>query len=880
MAEILLTSAVLICAVVLIRGVFKRRISRRFQYALWSLVALRLLIPFSLFASHISVMNAVPEEGLDTGRVIWYAGARTEYMPDLAVSEPEKAAGDGEAELEYRQNLQIWQSEMDKAAVEAGGRPITLKDVLTAIWIGGSGICLLCLVMSNAMFAARLKRSSSYAGLDFKGVEVYVTEGLVSPCLFGLLSPRIYVTPYCLEDENRLRHVLTHEYVHKRHLDHVWAIIRGICLVIYWFDPFVWLAAVLSRRDSELACDESVIEMLGESDRIDYGRTLVDMMAIRRRPSDLLCAATTMTSGKRGAVERIKLIAKKQRVVAWAIVAALLIAIAAVGCTFTGRGESSEEEFSLEDIAFDDISSATASCEIEGENSKSKITHELSREEIDTIIELLESLREDVSKADKLLGRPEVTVELTGESGVFLMITYSSSPDTVSVTFAPFNGENGLVNIGDTCFTSSELADKIRSLISSEDQDTLLSAVQAAVLDDFGTGWWAPYDIDRGDLELAGFTVIYQQVTDQGIELYGDALYRSYGLADMEDVGQERYALLEDFATDCVVTIDPETLECVEFWLPGDGANHDMDISRRFSEDLAMEFILETDHGGNIEAMREECDIRCSQYFEGAEPLSLQDRLRDLEGDDIKYMSWSSFADLTDEQEMAELLAKAAEYPVDPDEEIESIWHMDVYLDDIGEGTYSTDRMHIGLSAGTQEDLVVISYSNGADRQSMVSTYKPLYDLVRRSNDLVETVDQELLPIFSQQIDIRLDNTLAELQASQNWDGVTGLELVTLTEEAVYDDGLDGVFEGSVYVANFQYAIETSKPESVPFAGGMALDSQMRVIGYDLYTYAVAAVSDGQVVYTGFLAYDAFYGEDHDTAGRQAVISLLEREML
>ncbi len=156
--------------------------------------------------------------------------------------------------------------------------------------------------------APKAGRAGGAAGLP---PAVYRAEGLPSPCLYGVLRPAVYLTPESFESEARLRHILAHELTHRRHLDHIWPMVRGACLLIHWFNPLVWLAAALSKRDCELACDEGTHLRLGEDSRVEYGRTLVGMMAAPR-PMDLFCCATTMTGGKRGIKERIALIAKSR----------------------------------------------------------------------------------------------------------------------------------------------------------------------------------------------------------------------------------------------------------------------------------------------------------------------------------------------------------------------------------------------------------------------------------------------------------------------------------------------------------------------------------------------------------------------------------------
>ena len=58
MTEIILTSSVLILLTAILRRVLQGRIAPSVQYALWLLVAARLLIPGTLFTSPVSVVGA------------------------------------------------------------------------------------------------------------------------------------------------------------------------------------------------------------------------------------------------------------------------------------------------------------------------------------------------------------------------------------------------------------------------------------------------------------------------------------------------------------------------------------------------------------------------------------------------------------------------------------------------------------------------------------------------------------------------------------------------------------------------------------------------------------------------------------------------------
>ncbi|NLT15790.1 MAG: M56 family metallopeptidase [Clostridiales bacterium] len=330
MTELIITSSVLILVVIVLRHFLKGKISLRLQYALWALVLLRLLVPVALFESPFSVMNAVL--AAKSAREVSVASAPT---PTLS-----SAYGDMGAE---------------NAAVQGGvGQNVT--DSVTnvthhvfhwgllaqRVWYIGIGIVGMTLLLSNLSFGRKLRKTRKAYQADDCKLPVYTVDALPSPCLFGLFHPSIYITSEVAGDETKLRHVLAHELTHYRHGDHIWAALRGLCLAVHWYNPLVWLAAALSRRDSELACDEGTIKRIGEGSRMEYGRTLIGLTCEKRKAMDLLCCATTMTDGKNGIKERIALIAQKPKLLIPAVIAVMLVAVVAVGCTFTGAKNDAE----------------------------------------------------------------------------------------------------------------------------------------------------------------------------------------------------------------------------------------------------------------------------------------------------------------------------------------------------------------------------------------------------------------------------------------------------------------------------------------------------------------------------------------------------------
>lgn len=344
MLEWIASSCALILAVLLLRRLLRGRIGPGLQYALWLLVLVRLLLPVSFGAARVSVQNLVRDaDERAASQVVTYVN---QTAPDPVPSEPAPAQS-ATAQPQHTQSAAAPQPQPEAQLTETA-RPVMLSDILRCAWYAGMSAMALWLIATNLAFRARLAKRARRIEYPGCKLPLYITEAVETPCLFGVLRPAIYITPEAASEPETLAHSVEHELTHYRHGDHIWALLRCLCLVLHWYDPLVWLAAALSRRDAELACDEATIRRLGEAERAAYGRTLIRISCERR--ATLLRTATTMNCGKRGLRERIALIAKRPKTAAYALVILILAAIAVTGCTFTGAqaGEPDLEGFIAE----------------------------------------------------------------------------------------------------------------------------------------------------------------------------------------------------------------------------------------------------------------------------------------------------------------------------------------------------------------------------------------------------------------------------------------------------------------------------------------------------------------------------------------------------
>lgn len=246
-----------IVAVLLFRGGIRQR-NNCLMCALWGLVAIRLLIPFAIpvpnlklpdTISHILAEEREPEGG--EGRMQSETRKQTVDNPNPSHSNESRGENPAFSVSEKYDNA----DEKNKKEFR-----FSLKSVLAGIWAAG--------VLGMALY-----HLFSYIHLKTK-MKVRVPDGGIVRCdgiqeafVLGMFRPIIYV-PSDIPEECMV-HVVTHEKVHIRHMDHIGRIIYTVALSIHWFNPLVWVALFISDRDSEMFCDDVVTkQMNGDEKRL------------------------------------------------------------------------------------------------------------------------------------------------------------------------------------------------------------------------------------------------------------------------------------------------------------------------------------------------------------------------------------------------------------------------------------------------------------------------------------------------------------------------------------------------------------------------------------------------------------------------------------
>ena len=347
----IMTSSFVIAFVLLIGVIFENKISAYLKYALWILVVIKLLLPFPGFESRFHILNFVEfcAESV-SDRLENMADEKLSYEESVApdnsiINEVNHTAannleGDFYAETIGNQELQ---TENESIIENKTNNIMVISVVVKVVYFIGVIVCFFAVFLSNLRFYKAFKRKRKYVDIYQEKIRIYKIEEYYGACLYGGFSPVIIVgnnTNLSMEQQDM---ILLHEYIHYVHGDHIWSMVRNLCVALYWYNPLVWLAASISRKDSELACDEGTIRRIKETKRITYGQTLLEVVAKSSKKNNIMSAVflNSTTRGKEEMKRRISVIAKGRKNSSVALALVIILSVGCIGCTI---GEPIHEE--------------------------------------------------------------------------------------------------------------------------------------------------------------------------------------------------------------------------------------------------------------------------------------------------------------------------------------------------------------------------------------------------------------------------------------------------------------------------------------------------------------------------------------------------------
>ena len=311
----------LVLAVLVLRLVSKRS-PKWMNVLLWGIVALRLMLPFSIE----SALSLIPS-------------AET-VNPAVVQFDPAPTITSGVKIIDNAVNPSL--SEHFAAAPLASVNPLYVwTEIAGWVWLIGLGAMLLYALVSYL----RLRRRVSVSLCVRENI--YLCDAISSPFILGVVKPRIYL-PSGLDEVQR-QNVLSHERAHLTRRDHWWKPLGFALLAVYWFNPVLWLAYALLCRDIELACDERVIRTMDESAVKTYSTVLLACSMPRK--AVITCP---LAFGEVGVKERVKNALRYKKPAFWVVAASVAVCVVVAVCFLTNPERTTmkwAKSLRVEDVA-------------------------------------------------------------------------------------------------------------------------------------------------------------------------------------------------------------------------------------------------------------------------------------------------------------------------------------------------------------------------------------------------------------------------------------------------------------------------------------------------------------------------------------------------
>ena len=345
----------LVLVVLALRLVLKRA-PKWVDVLLWGMVALRLMLPFSIE----SALSLIPS-------------AET-LSPEVVQFDPAPTITSGVELIDNAVNPSL--SESFAAAPLASVNPLYVWTYLAGwVWLIGLAAMLAYALVSYL----RLRRRVS-ASIPLRE-NIYVCDEVPSPFILGIVHPRIYL-PSALDEAQR-GSVLSHERAHLARRDHWWKPLGYALLAVYWFNPLLWLAYTLLCRDIELACDERVLRGMDAGQVKDYSSALLACSVPRR-----MLAACPLAFGEVGVGARVKNALRYKKPAFWVVAASVAVCVVVAVCFLTNPRTDTDAAglvgFHREQVTYADVTD---------ESGAQPSSVQLTAEETDAVYALLDAMQ-------------------------------------------------------------------------------------------------------------------------------------------------------------------------------------------------------------------------------------------------------------------------------------------------------------------------------------------------------------------------------------------------------------------------------------------------------------------------------------------------------
>lgn len=335
------SGGLLILALLLGKHFLKDKISRQWQYYIWLVVVLRLLLPFG---PEVSLLGKTYQAA---DQAITQAAPLPSQQP--AINAPGNILA---PTVDLEKNNETVNSPAENSTTAHPLQEIwgLLANHVWLVWlVVALGLLIRKITVyqgfiryiyagltpvSDIELLDRLSIVAEQAGIK-KPIELCINPLVSSPLLTGFFHPCI-VLPNADISEKDFQYIVLHELTHYKRRDMFYKWLVQITVCLHWFNPLVYLMSREVTKACEFSCDEAVLAKMGCNHAQDYGKTLLDAMAAVGKYKENLGAVTLgenkeLLKERLGAIMNFEKKSKAVRLLTGALTLCVIVGAAFVG---------------------------------------------------------------------------------------------------------------------------------------------------------------------------------------------------------------------------------------------------------------------------------------------------------------------------------------------------------------------------------------------------------------------------------------------------------------------------------------------------------------------------------------------------------------------
>ncbi len=310
--ETSLMASILVGFILCIKILLRNKLTPRWQYMLWIVLMIRLLLPWS------------PDSSYSIYSLLSYRSSVSEVIPKN--ESMMNIESDHTVELESNAETVTKNSKPEVNVSAKQQTTLSLYKIALYVWLVGVIVLAAITFITNRRLYSYIKKQPDITDEQIvtvfnrckqsmkmkKEVSLRLAGKIASPTVFSFFRPKVLLSKKHMKvlNEQQLQYVFYHELAHIKRNDVAVNWVMYSLILLNWFNPILWYAYFCMREDQELACDAYALTFIDKEEQLAYGHTIITLLEHYSYQAPSLA---NLSRNKRTLKRRIVMIKKFQK---------------------------------------------------------------------------------------------------------------------------------------------------------------------------------------------------------------------------------------------------------------------------------------------------------------------------------------------------------------------------------------------------------------------------------------------------------------------------------------------------------------------------------------------------------------------------------------